>query len=64
MKQGHWNQVLPVAYNIDKMISTHENCIYQNIKMEYILSKKIRKCRRKSEREEWTIRKNDIYLLD
>ena len=56
--------MLPVAYNIDKMISTHENYIYQKIKMEYILSKKIRKCRRKSEREEWIIGVSDIYLLD
>ena len=41
MKQGHWNQVLPVAYNIDTMILTCENYIYHNIKMGHILSKKL-----------------------
>ena len=41
MKQLHCNQVLLVAYNIDTMISTHENYIYQNMKMEFILSKKL-----------------------
>ena len=41
MKQSHWNQVLPMAYNIDTMLLTCENCIYHNINMEHILSKKL-----------------------
>ena len=46
------------------MISTCENYIYQNIKMEYIQSKEVRKCHSKSERDEWIIGMNDIHLLD
>ena len=54
----------PPYLKANTMISTCENYIYQNIKMEYIQSKKVRKCHRKSERDEWIIGMNDIHLLD
>ena len=56
MKQLHCNQELPVAYNIDTIISTHENYIYQNIKMEFIISKKLENVMRgKSRQFTWMI---------
>ena len=56
-------KVLPVAYNIDTMTSTPENYIYQNIKMEYMLSNKLENLIWQLRKEEQIVGLNDLDFL-